>query len=180
MDRLVIGYGVVDKNVETFAGGVMITDISGLPIEFRYTEPLTPTRIQRVLYGDVLEGYIKGEVIIKSLYDSLENQPDLLIVNEETLLEMPEMKIPVISASMTRMKPLSEAGASQKMGEREYLVQVNDTGSPVRIKLITAGNDEIDHIKGLLVSAAATMDLTEPLVRVAEALEMLCSKEREK
>lgn len=179
-ESLLLGYGVVDKNVETFSGGIMVTDSTGLPLEFRYTEPLTPTRIQKVLYGEVLETYIKGEVIIRSLLESLDSAPEIVIVNEESLLDMPRMSIPVVSISETRLKPLNSPSSTQKIGPREFLLQVNDTGSPVRVKLVDEDKELAERINSILVNAGEAMDVTEPLVRVHQALDILCSKELEK
>lgn len=179
-ESLLLGYGVVDKSIETFLGGIMVTNSTGLPVEFRYTEPLTPTRIQKVLYGEVLETYIKGEVILKSLLESLESTPEIVIVNEESLLDMPVLSVPVISISETRLKPLDSISSIQKMGSKEYLLQVNDAGSPVRVKIVEGNKNGTERINSMLVKAGEAMDITEPLERVHEALEILCSKELEK
>ena len=69
-----------------FMGGAMVTDAHALPIEFRYTEPVRATKLQRVLYGDVLEKYIQCDVIAGNLVGRLEQKPDLLIVSDANLL----------------------------------------------------------------------------------------------
>ena len=56
----------------TYVGGLMVTDASGLPVDFRYTDPVTPTRLQRALYGAVLDRYLRSEVVLRTLLDALE------------------------------------------------------------------------------------------------------------
>ena len=53
--KLTLGYVLSPAVAEdVFMGGAMVTDASGLPLEFRYTEPVRATKLQRILYGDVL------------------------------------------------------------------------------------------------------------------------------
>ena len=39
-------------------GGLLLTDESGIPLDFRYVEPITPTKLQAVLYGKALESHL--------------------------------------------------------------------------------------------------------------------------
>ena len=48
-----------------FLGGVLITDRLGIPVEFRHTETVSPTKVQQVLYGRALERFIKTETLAK-------------------------------------------------------------------------------------------------------------------
>ena len=86
--KLALGY-VLSLPVaeDVFMGGAMVTDAAGLPLEFRYTEPVRATKLQRILYGDVLEKYIHGDVIAANLIGRLEQKPDLFLVADPALLE---------------------------------------------------------------------------------------------
>lgn len=86
--KLALGY-VLSLSVaeDVFMGGAMVTDAYGLPLEFRYTEPVRATKLQRILYGDVLEKYIHGDVIAGNLIGRLDQKPDLFLVSEPALLE---------------------------------------------------------------------------------------------
>jgi hypothetical protein len=72
-----------------YVGGLMVTDASGLPVDFRYTDPITPTRLQRALYGGVLDRYLRSEVVLRTLLDALETAPTLLVVDDPDLLDEP-------------------------------------------------------------------------------------------
>jgi hypothetical protein len=165
---------------DAFMGGVMVTDAQGLPLEFRYTEPVRATKLQRILYGDVLEKYIHGDVIAGNLISRLEQKPDLFIVSEPALLETIQAagkRAVLLLAS--RVPPLKEFGAQQDISETEYFLQVTDSGSPVRIRLPGQGGDAAlrAEVTRLLTEAAKTMDPAEPLARVETAIKMLWADE---
>ena len=179
--KLNLGY-VLSLSVaeDVFIGGAMVTDGAGLPLEFRYTEPVRATKLQRLLYGDVLEKYIHGDVIAGSLIGRLEQKSDLFLVSEPALLE-------AIAATgkraalllPSRVSPLKEFGADQDVSGTEYFLQLNDSGAPARIRLAACGADAAmrAEVTRLLTEAGRTMDLTEPLARVEAAIRMLWEDE---
>ena len=79
-ETLKLAYFVAMKEGASYLGGLLLTDTSGIPIDFRYTEPITPTRLQGVLYGKALEPHLKEEVIQKTLLKELKSTPDLFIL----------------------------------------------------------------------------------------------------
>ena len=175
--KLTLGY-VLSLSVaeDVFLGGAMVTDGVGLPLEFRYTEPVRATKLQRLLYGDVLEKYIHGDVIAGSLIGRLEQKPDLFLVSEPALLDAiaaAGKKAALLLPS--RVSPLKEFGASQEVSETEYFLQLNDSGAPARVLLAPRGADPAlrAEVTRLLTEAGRTMDLSEPLARVEAAIRML-------
>ncbi len=178
--KLSLGYVLSLSVAEgVFMGGVMVTDAHGLPLEFRYTEPVRATRLQRILYGDVLEKYIHGDVIAGNLIGRLEQKPDLFVVSEPALLDTVgtagKRAILLLGA---RVPPLKEFGAVQDISETEYFLQITDSGSPVRIRLPGPGDAALRaEATRLLTEAGKTMDPTEPLARVEAAIKMLWDDE---
>jgi hypothetical protein len=69
-----------------YIGGLMVVDSRGLPLEFRYTEPIQPTKLQQILYGAALTPYLKRDVILETLLKQLESRPCCLIVGEDSLV----------------------------------------------------------------------------------------------
>jgi hypothetical protein len=182
-----------------FIGGAMVTDNKGLPLEFRYTEPIQPTKIQQVLYGQVLSRYIKNEVILETLLNSLESSFSVLLVNDEAFLEYASDKFAVIRLADTQSPPLSQLGDTTVLSASELLLQVAPANSPVRLtvhpeRLIVRGgaNDGADMDSTVptspvnpltnhpalqtLTNFGQTMDLKEPLGRIEKALEMICQE----
>ena len=56
-----IGYlAVTAQEPLGYLGGVLVADEFGLPVEFRHTLPVRPTKLQRALYGDALDRYLRA------------------------------------------------------------------------------------------------------------------------
>jgi hypothetical protein len=180
--KLTLGYVLSQAVAEdVFMGGAMVTDAYGLPLEFRYTEPVRATKLQRILYGDVLEKYIHGDVIAGNLVSRLEQKPELFLVSDLVVLNAVQAagrKVVQITAS--RVPPLKEFGAWQDISETEYFLQVSESGSPVRVRLPGDGPDASLRVEAtrLLTEIGRTMDLTEPAARIESAIKMLWSDEQ--
>lgn len=156
----------------------MVTDAFGLPLEFRYTEPVRATKLQRVLYGDVLERYIHADVIIANLLERLEQKPPLFVVGDPAYLAAAQGRGRIgVCLSETRQSPLKECGAQQDVSDGEFFLQVTDSGSPVRVRAVPSGvpgeNAQKTESARLLVEAGRTMELLEPLRRVEAAIRLL-------
>jgi hypothetical protein len=170
----------------TYIGGLMVTDHRGLPVEFRYTEPIQPTKIQQVLYGQVLSAYIKREVILETLLKNLESTFKCLLVEDENLLDYPAKGYGIVRLTATKSSPIGEVGKTQDVAPGEILLQVTAAGSPLRLAFNTAPPKPGDEAAGgtssgeqttLLLEAGQTMDLVEPLRRIEKALEIICQEE---
>lgn len=191
---LKIGYLMVSSPVpNVFIGGLMVTDGRGLPIEFRYTEPIQPTKIQQVLYGQVLSAYIKREVVLETLLKNTEAKFKCLLVEDEQMLDYPAKGYNIVRIAATKSAPLGPVGKTQDMAPGEILLQVNAEGSPIRVylgKAKSGGPEEggvnpasqpagegSGEITNLLLEAGKAMDVTEPLRRIEKALEIICQEE---
>jgi hypothetical protein len=152
-----------------FMGGVMVTDGKGLPVAFRYTDPVTPTRIQQILYGPVLGQFIKTEVILDTLLKHLEAPYQLLLVQDPLLLEAQGVNVARLQA--TQADPLPSVGQVEAVAEGEWLLQPRKDGRPIRVTY--RGTEAINP---LLTQAAEGMNLLEPFERVEKALEALLAE----
>lgn len=173
-----VGYIIAQPNSESvYVGAVLITDPYGMPLEFRHTEPITATKIQRILYGDVLEKYILCDVIAITLFEKLERKPDIVIVVDNRILSALDVKSTrAVELIETRVAPLKDFGDRHVTAPGEFLLQLSDTGSPVRVKSSNSkGADDarLDEIAEILQTIGRTMDVFEPIARVQAALKML-------
>ena len=179
--KLTLGYVLSQAVAEdVFMGGAMVTDAYGLPLEFRYTEPVRATKLQRILYGDVLEKYIHGDVIAGNLISRLEQKPELFLVSDPAVLDAVQAAgKKAVQLLASRVPPLKEFGAWQDISETEYFLQVTDSGSPVRVRL--PGHEPDPALRAeatrLLTEIGRTMDPTEPVARIEAAIKMLWSDE---
>lgn len=172
---------VTMKNVASGGslGGVLVTDGRGFPIEFRYTEPIIPTKIQKVLYGGGIEKYIKVDVILDSLLKVLSSNYDLLIVDDETLLAYKEIK-DIVKLSIAKAPSLSSPGQTQKISDSECLLQIALSQEPIRVQLPAGSKCEgerFEIIKQLLTQVGENIDIVEPLDRVRKSVDLVCKRE---
>ena len=58
---------VIDQSPSGLTGGYLVLNKAGRPLEFHCTMPLSPDRIQQILYGDTLQPFIYGERIAQTL-----------------------------------------------------------------------------------------------------------------
>lgn len=176
-----------------FLGGLMVTDDRGLPVEFRYTEPVQPSRLQQILYGQALSGYLKREVILQTLLDSLESPLVGLFVEDDSLLVASSAQLPLARLSETQVPPLGSVGSSQSLPGAEWLLQCSQHGSPVRLQVfaepppLKAEGDNTPLLPAqpptalmdVLTQAGLRMEVTEPLGRLQKALETLWQEQKE-
>ncbi|MFN8122014.1 MAG: hypothetical protein U0237_06240 [Thermoleophilia bacterium] len=159
----------------TYVGGLMLTDESGLPVDFRYTDPITPTRLQRALYGGALDRYLRADVVAATLLKAASEPPTVLLVEDESLLDAIDAECPVAVIGPSRVPPLGAAGTTRTDTPGETLVQVTEGANPVRISL--ADPARTAEVTAALVALGARMDPLEPTDRVRAALELIAAGE---
>lgn len=164
-----LGYCYTKQEKNNFFGAILIISENGFPVEFKYTEPVIPTKLQAVLYGKKLEKYVCYDVIIPELIHTLENKPDIFIVDSLNSFET-NISIPVISIFQTSLEPLEKQLSFKKMKENEYLIQLSRIGSPIRI---TFKFTDFDTIMKLFSQFNENIDIMEPITRINLALEEL-------
>ncbi len=175
-DSLRLAYFVALKEGGSYLGGLLLTDTTGIPLDFRYTEPIAPTKLQSVLYGKALEPHLKEEVIQKTLLKEMKGAPDLFIVPATDLVGgwSGDLRFPVLAVQKTQDPPLVRLGEVHRVSSREVLVQVGEGAAPLRV-IFASGMDMAgqDLALGRIQEAGYHMDLVEPLERVYAALQAL-------
>jgi len=180
-ENIKLAYGIANtSSTSGYIGAVLITDYKGFPLEFRYTDPIIPTKIQQVLYGKGLEKYIKLDVITDSLIRILSNRISVLLVQDEDLLNYNSDNIVIIRVSSTKAPPLSSPGDLSEVKKSEYLLQISQSNHPIRLQFspnFECTGERFDSIIKTLVEAGEFMDIDEPLNRVYKTLELICNQE---
>jgi hypothetical protein len=175
-DELRLAYFVAIKEGASYLGGLLMTNSMGIPLDFRYTEPITPTKLQSVLYGKALEPHLRGEVIQKALLKDIKAPPDLMFVRVSDVLEdyAADAKFPIMAVQLSHEPHLPAPGETSRISARELLVQISDGASPLRVVFAQGlPQPEQDAAMSKLVQAGNQMDLTEPMDRTLEALRSL-------
>lgn len=171
----VLGYVLIDEEKGVFQGAVMVTDPRGIPLDFRYTDPVRPTRLERVLYGEALEIYLREEILLKNLLKVLEIRPHLWLCRDRALLQplAEQGALPVLLVEPTSHAPLENVGEIQPQGESgSILLQADPVSAPLRLT-VPVGGQAADLLVPILLEAARSMELVEPFVRMRKALEIV-------
>ena len=178
--KQLIGYLTVDERDNYFRGAALVTDQRGIPTDFRYTEPVRPTRLERILYGGALDIYLREEVILENLIGAVETKPTLWIVADEELIGPVQRisKLPTIALEPTQRAPLDQSGAYEPTAEAGvFIFQADNISAPLRLIVPEAQAAKIGQTTQALAAAAEEMELTEPFTRIARALEAVSEAE---
>ncbi len=175
MEKIKIGYFASQKNEEQYIGGIMITDHFSIPLEFKYTEPIRPTRIHKIIFGKVLEKYIGEEVIKKNLFKEIKNIPAVFFVTELDLLgEDIVNHVPMVALQTTTLPGLSQAGEFQRVKEKEIIIQPITSKNPLKLTFFSPEPDVQEKVLNILRSFVDKIDIYEPFSRIETALKALC------
>jgi hypothetical protein len=177
MEKFKIGYFSSLKSEDQYIGGVMVTDSMAVPIEFKYTEPIRPTGIHKIIFGKVLEKYIAEEVVKKSLLKEVKNTPAVLFVTQLELLgEDTVNQVPMVALQTTTLPALSAAGEFQRVKEKEIILQPMTSKNPLKLTFFSPEPDVQEKVMNILRSSIEKIDIHEPFTRVETALKALCQK----
>ena len=166
-----IGYLAVTTQEPLFyVGGVLVADEYGLPVEFRHTLPVRPTKLQRALYGAALDRYLRSVVIAQRLVSGLEHDPAVVLVSD---VHAARARRASRSGYLEEsgVDPVGRPGAVEPFtgASAGFLLQLRAGEAPLR--LVTEAPVHLyPEIGRALVEAAETMDLFEPMERVRSGL----------
>jgi hypothetical protein len=163
-DDIILSYFICppirgSKNV--FAGAILITDAFTKPLYFAYVEPVRPTSLQRLLYGDILNDHIETKVIPTKLFNNDCNfKPDIVLVNSLTLLAARDV-IGIPMAHVSRNDNIDRSDANHS----PYVF--NTGGYEDDIKYFSFSSSSIHNV-----------DLLEPFRRMLDALAEVLKSEQ--
>jgi hypothetical protein len=175
--RKQVGYFCHLKTDEKHMGAILVTNQIGVPLEFKYTEPVTATKLHKILYGSVLEKYLHETVIRDRLGREIRSTPDYFITSydeKEFLGAIADKEM--IAIQKYSLPPGDLAGSFSRIREREAIIELED--EPIFLRLaFSTSNEAIQHNIALwLQEIARTMDILEPLDRIKSALASLCGE----
>jgi hypothetical protein len=159
-----LGFLTVQQEANGYVGGLLITNIWGRPLEFRMSSPVQPNRIQQILHGGTLQGYICADVIGKALVDKTTTTVEVILTDRESVLDLRiKTETPIAwlaSVGDPMAEDLAEDGALVRpaAGDRgPILCHPRFPEDAARIREVLAGID-------------GSIDVAEPLSRIREAL----------
>lgn len=159
-----------------YIAGLLITDLKGIPIEFRCTYPVKPTAIQRILYGDSLESYVGINLCASSLLKSVQNDPSILIVSKPYLIEIRKTtRFPVTYLKKAGETP--EIGLPE-LGKKERIDSPMSKFNSVVAFCHPDFSEDAVVIKEILEKSFHFLDPLEPFTRISKAIEMIEKNDR--
>ena len=175
--RKQIGYFCHLKMDERHMGGILITNQIGVPLEFKYTEPVTATNLHKILYGSVLEKYLHETVIRDRLGREVRALPNYFITGydeKEFLGSVADRDM--VAIQKYSLPPADISGPFNRIREREAIIELREDAEFLRLAFSTSDETVQLNIVAWLQEIARTMDILEPLDRITAALNSLCGE----
>ena len=181
--KQLMGYITVDSQEDYFRGAALVTDSRGIPADFRYTEPVRPTKLERILYGTALDIYLREDIILDNLLKAMQVKPAVWILSDEELIDPVQRisKLPALVIAPSNRSPLESSGRYEPTGEEGvFMFQADNISAPFRLTVSADSVSKISQHVQFLAAAAEDMELTEPFTRIARALEAVAETETQK
>ena len=171
---------VRDVSEESWSGGLLVTDRRGLPLDFRYVEPIHPSRLQKLIYGSALKRYLLLDAIAATLLKAANPNAEWIFTSDPMLLELNgEISGRFVAIGNGEKKPLNGVGEWRAEGAGNIILQIRPTGPPVQLVFEASSEKETEKIAQELSELSHDMDFAEPLDRVGEALIEICRNGRD-
>ena len=175
--RKQIGYFCHLRVGEKHMGGILITNQIGVPLEFKYTEPVIATRLHKILYGSDLEKYLHKTVIRDRLAREVRSMPDYFITNyDEKEFLGPVGDREMVAIQKCSFPPEDVSGAFTRIREKEAIIQLEEDSIFLRLAFSTSEEAVQLSLVAWLQEIARTMDVLEPLDRINTALTSICGE----
>src|SRR5512136_541420 len=137
--RKQVGYFCHLSIDERHMGGILITNQIGVPLEFKYTEPVTATRLHKILYGSVLEKYLRETVIRDRLGKEVRTLPNYFITTyDEKEFLGPIADRDVMAIQKYSLPPGEISGSFNRIREREAIIELEEDSVFLRLAFSTS------------------------------------------
>lgn len=177
-DEKRLGYFTQLKLDSTFIGGILITDPYSVPLEFKYTEPIVPTPMQKILFGKALDRYIKDHIIRDQLAKDIKLKPAVYIVGHEDRYNLNSIDgRDTVAVQKVPIQQTAMVGRMARTKDREVIVQLEDSEF-LRMTFATLDEAVQQKIVNWIIEISQSMDIVEPLERVESALRSLCQEQQ--
>ena len=176
-----IGYlaRIESSSIKAAVGGLLVTNRRGIPIEFRYTDPVEFSEQRRMLYPNPeSETEAAALAIAASLWKSLRQKPRLLLVEELSAMRLWERLLnngTAVTAHISR--PNAEhaeenaAGHAVKLAEEDEGARLPDgAGGTIAVRSAPPSDKATRRAVQTLSEAAERMRIDEPFDRVERIL----------
>jgi len=147
-----LGFLSVLRESAGLVGGYLVTNRWGRPLEFRLSSPVQANKVQQILYGPTLEPYLCSDLIGRKLLEKTAVPVQTLFTDHPAALDLRlHVDVPV---GLLQADPQAAPGPA-----------VNE-----RLCCHAHFPDDVLALRALLDQLGAAFDLTDPFLRIREAL----------
>lgn len=158
-----VGFLTVYPEGTGFLGGYLVTNFWGRPVEFRLSTAVQPNKVQQILYGPTLNEYLCAELIGKTLVEKTATPVQLLVTDYADVLPIrTRLDIPTILARPA--EGIAETAPNVPM------IRLDHQRCTVPLWLREEQRADEELIRAILDRLDAALELTEPFVRIREAM----------
>ncbi len=104
-------------------GGLLVLDLVGRPLEYHCTEPFRPNRVQEILFGSSLDGFVWGEQIAVALVSRSKVELTAVLTNTPKMLPAAEKLQAPLGLVLSHIQ---RNGTSETGDERFAVWEKND------------------------------------------------------
>jgi len=155
-----VGFISALNEAGAYAGGYLVTNEWGRPLEFRVSARVTPNRVQRILYGETLEPYVLADLIGRNLLSKTATTVSWILTDRRAFLDLRgEIDIPLAWATDVEVEACGASPALTRVtrsGDRSVYCREDFSA-------------DIESLQSHL--ACCRFDLLEPFERVICAIQ---------
>jgi hypothetical protein len=159
------------ENGAATRGAALVTDTDTKPLEFRCTNAVRPTSLQKALYGGILDQHLLVDLICVPLVNAISHKASLIVVREPMLLELrAKIATPVVSV----MSQEETASVGEKTHLDKALLQ-SEAGKfePVVVAVSENFKDDVTIARTILQVLGKRCSPLEPFERMQLALQQV-------
>ena len=161
-----------------YLGALLVTDYQGVPQEFRCSQPVKPTAIQKPLYGEVLIPYIGVTLCGVPLIGSLKSEPSLIILEQEYLLGVrPSTVCPTAFVQRVGEAIEVSTGSQEDSGQKRKIDCPSGRFQPINMSAHPEYPDDLEAAHEILDSVFESLDPLEPFGRIKTAIDVLAKQD---
>jgi hypothetical protein len=155
-------------------GGLLVTNHRGIPIEFRYTDPVQVNEFQQLLYGGNRVADTLAGTVAQCLWNAVEQKPRVLFV-EDASLPLSLEQMPYDEETLVVCLEVAPDESFHLPEQRGAVLASVEAGSQrmARAHVIPDDPDTLSVVERLLGVLHRQMRINEPFERVEAVLRAL-------
>lgn len=163
-----IGFFTVTQAEGRYRGGLLVTDRRTVPLEFRCTTALSPSTMQRILYGRTLESTITIDLIGLPLLEGVSEKPTVIVSDNPVFLEARDAVSRPVVFVRRKLEPQHDSGSPVPPTKGPVVEAGADVFGSILLESHRSHPDDVHIAREALRDCD---DLLEPFDRIVAAMD---------